>query len=221
MKAHDHLKALTADDWTAATNHAFADALAEGNLDIEKMRGYLEQDYLFIDGFVRLLATTIAHAPSLADSIPAAQFLAVITGPENTYFLRSFEALDCAVNASPASQTLEFQVLMEEARHSGRYELMLAVLCVAEGVYLEWATPFADRIDELPFWFGEWIALHCGEGFEGVVAYLRDQLNKAWVDLSEEQRADVEDIFKRAVKLEREFFDASWAGFPVVGKVAA
>ncbi len=221
MRPTDHLKSLAAEDWQAATTHAFTNTLADGTLSRDRMVGYLQQDYLFIDGFVRLLASAIAHAPTLADSVPAAQFLAVITGPENTYFLRSFEALDAKPNASPEPETLAFQNLMSDARHSGRYEIMLAVLVVAEWIYLDWASPFEDRADDLPFWLGEWITLHAGEGFESVVAYLRGQLDQVWTTLDQTARTQVADTFKTAVRLERDFFDAAWAGFPVTAKVPA
>jgi len=38
----------------------------------------------------------VAKCRSLEDRIPGCQFLAVITGKENTYFERSFEKLGCA-----------------------------------------------------------------------------------------------------------------------------
>lgn len=216
MRATDHLKSLTGENWLIATKHPFTDALADGSLSAEKMAGYLQQDYLFVDQFVRLLATAIAHAPTLADSVPAAQFLGVVTGPENTYFLRSFEALNVSAHAEAEPATRNFQILMEEARLSGRYEIMLAVLCVAEWVYLDWATPFENKADDLPFWLGEWITLHSGEGFQGVVEYLRGQLDKVWETLDQVQRDMVEDFFQEATRRERSFFDAAWAGFPVV-----
>ena len=200
-------------DWTAATQHPFTNALIDGTLDPALMAGYLQQDYHFIDGFVRLLASAIAHAPTLADSVPAAQFLALVTGPENTYFLRSFEALGVAPDAPPAPETLAFQNLMTQARLSGRYEIMIAVLVVAEWVYLEWANPHEDRASELPFWFGEWITLHAGEGFAGVVQYLRGQLDQVWESLDEPARKQVTETFQEAVRLERAFFDAAWNGF--------
>ncbi len=215
MRPTDHLKSLCADDWAACTKHPFCDHLADGSLDLDKMRGYLVQDYQFIDGFVRLLASAIAHAPTLADSVPAAQFLAVITGPENTYFLRSFEALSVDdtewQNADLKPATSGFQALMAQAASSGKYEEMLAVLVVAEWVYLTWATPVNPPKEGLPFYFAEWITLHAGDAFEGVVEYLRSQLDVQWMTLDETQRANVEQVFCRAVKLERDFFDASWA----------
>ncbi|MBV7407400.1 TenA family protein [Maritimibacter sp. DP1N21-5] len=215
MRPTDLLKSGAEADWTAATDHPFTRALAEGTLPPEKMAGYLQQDFLFIDGFVRLLASAIARAPSLADSVPAAQFLAVVAGPENTYFLRSFDALGVSPDARPAPVTRAFQDLMAEARETGRYECMLAVLVVAEWSYLDWATPFSERAASLPFWHGEWITLHTGEGFAGVVAYLRDQLDRIWPGLSPDEQARAEALFHRAVALERDFFDAAWAGFGV------
>lgn len=217
LRATDHLCQLAAADWTAATTHPFTAELANGTLPLDKMRWYLAQDYQFIDGFVRLLASAIAHAPSLANSVPAAQFLAVITGPENTYFLRSFDALDMdddARNAPAAPATQEFQKLMADAAASGRYELMLAVLVVAEWTYLSWATPVNPPRDGLPFWFSEWVTLHAGEGFEGVVEYLRSQLDQVWPTLSAPAQKEVETLFTHAVALERAFFDASYAASP-------
>ncbi|MGH1371680.1 TenA family protein [Planktotalea sp.] len=215
MQASEYLKKQVATDWRAATEHPFTDALAQGTLEIEKMAGYLQQDYQFIDGFVRLLASAVAHAPTLADGVPGAQFLGLICGPENTYFLRSMEALNVPSVATAAPETQAFQALMHKARISGRYELMLSVLVVAEWVYLEWARPVEHRASELPFWFGEWITLHSGDGFEGVVAYLRGQLDAVWDGLDQAARDEVQDMFAQAVSLERAFFDAAWAGFKV------
>lgn len=197
-------------DWQAATTHAFTRELADGTLPEHKMRWYLEQDYQFVDGFVRLLASAIAHAPSLADSVPAAQFLAVITGPENTYFLRAMEALGTQPSTDPAPATKAFQDLMAEAAASGRYENMLAVLVVAEWVYLSWASLENPPKADLPFWFAEWITLHAGDGFESVVEYLRGQLDKTWSTLTGEGQAEVTRLFHRAVELEKHFFDAAY-----------
>jgi thiaminase/transcriptional activator TenA len=91
---------------------------------------------------------------------------------------------------------------------------MLAVLVVAEWSYLDWAAPHADKARDLPFWFGEWIALHSGAGFEGVVAHLRDQLDRVWPDLSTEEKRAVEATFTETARLERAFFDAALAGYP-------
>ncbi|MBT8155176.1 TenA family protein [Epibacterium ulvae] len=220
MRATEQLKQNCIADWQAATAHAFTGSLGAGTLDLDKMRGYLQQDYLFVEEFVRLLAAAISNAPSLADAVPAAQFLAVITGPENTYFQRSLSALGVPEAAEHAPETTAFITLMRNARLSGQYEEMLAVLVVAEWSYLSWASTMEDKADDLPFWFGEWITLHAGPGFSGVVDYLRGQLDSVWETLPDSARAKVTETFTKAVTLERDFFDAAWAGFPVARAAA-
>ncbi len=114
-----------------------------------------------------------------------------------------------------APETTAFLDLMRKARLSGNYAEMLAVLVVAEWSYLSWASPMEDNAKDLPFWFGEWITLHAGAGFQGVVDYLRAQLDAVWPTLSDAAQDKVRSNFSDAVALERAFFDAAWAGFAV------
>lgn len=214
MKVAEQLRASCQQDWDAATGHAFCRELASGELPLVKMKWYLAQDYQFIGSFVRLLASAIATAPTLADSVPAAQFLALVTGPENTYFQRSFVALDMSdaeVAVAPADETAAFITLMDSARASGRYEQMLAVLVAAEWTYLSWAERYTDYDSQLPFWFAEWIDLHSGPGFSGVVEYLRGQLDSVWPSLNSEQQQLAAERFSRAMRLERAFFDTAYS----------
>jgi thiaminase/transcriptional activator TenA len=211
MRSSEALRAQHQADWDAIIHHPFTSALGDGSLPDSAMAWYLVQDYRFIEGFARLLAQAIAHAPTLNDAVPAAQFLAVITGPENTYFQRSltaFDLPDMGHDQPNAAPTTGFQKLMAEAAASGRYSHMLAVLVVAEWTYLGWASEQAPVRPGLPFYLAEWITLHSGPDFEAVVAYLREQLDRALETASVEERAGAADLFARAVTLERAFFDA-------------
>lgn len=211
----EELRDANLEDWHCATRHAFCAELADGSLPFDKMRKYLVQDYQFIDNFFKLAASAIHHAPSLSDRLPLAQFMGVLAGPENTYFQRSFDALDVGEderrgpNLEPPTRA--FQDLMLKASKSGNYGAMVAVLCVAEWSYLEWATPFNPPKADLPFYFSEWINLHAGEYFESVVEHLRSQLDAAFDEANEAGREMIADYFAEAVRLERAFFDMSYA----------
>ena len=131
----DELRALAGSKWDAVVEHRFTDELAAGTIADGVLARYLIQDHRFLDAFVVLLASMIAAAPTLADRIPGCQFLALITGRENTYFERSFDALgvdraarEDTPNAPPTSA---FDSLMREAAKAS-YPEMLAVLVVAE-----------------------------------------------------------------------------------------
>ena len=220
MRPSEQLKQTCIDDWLKATNHAFCTELADSTLSLDKMRVYLAQDYTFIDNFVRLAASAIHHAPSLPDRLPLAHFLGNIAGPENTYFQRSFDMLEVkqSERVSPAllKPTSDFQALMLKAANSGEYGNMVAVLCVAEWVYLSWAQPvfertdYAELIKTLPFYFGEWVTLHSGEYFESVVEHLRTQLDNAFNNADGGQQQTMQDYFQQAVLLEKQFFDACY-----------
>ena len=210
----DTLRQQNNTNWTAAAEHNFCKELADGSLPTAVMADYLIQDYSFIDGFVRLAASAIASAPSLKDSAPLAQFLALITSTENTYFLRSFDALNVSENQWQTdelwSETKELQKLMQDAAASGSYVSMMSVLVVAEWLYLSWATPCNPPSEDLPFYFAEWITLHAGEGFESVVIYLREQLDAAWPAATDAEQQQASAMFAEAVRLERAFFDRSY-----------
>lgn len=210
MSFSERLREENAADWNASVGHRFVDEIFRGAISPEVMRRYLTQDYQFIDGFVALLGMAIATADRFDSRIRFAQFAAMITSDENTYFQRSFDALGvpAAERAHPVltAPTSGFQTLMKDAAASRDYASCLAVLAVAEWLYLSWA----DRPDTpLPedFVHAEWITLHNNDGFRAFVTWLRGELDRVGAAVDEEKRASAAAFFRRAVSLERAFFD--------------
>ena len=92
---------------------------------------------------------------------------------------------------------------------------MLAVLVVAEWSYLGWGERVSHlRVKHIPFWCGEWIDLHAGPHFDSVVRYLRDLLDKAGLEISEDERKVVRSAFLEAVDCELAFFESAYAWAP-------
>lgn len=82
------------------------------------LKKYLIQDHRFLDAFVVLLASAIANARCLDDRIPGCQFLALITGKENTYFERCFDKMGISEEDRKVPDevvTVKFVNLMKEA----------------------------------------------------------------------------------------------------------
>jgi thiaminase/transcriptional activator TenA len=208
------LRATAEPDWSAATGHAFARACNAGAVPEPVMRRYLVQDYQFIDAFTALLGRAIATAPRLADRIPLGRFMGLLCSDENTYFLRAFDALGVAEalrHDPPLSAAAQgFRALMREAAESPRHADQLAVLCVAEWVYLSWALPARDTRPAEPFWCAEWVDLHASPFFEGFVEGLRAALDREVLAADADGRARVRALFGRAAKLERAFFDSAY-----------
>lgn len=212
-RASERLRREAEPDWSAAVGHRFVHELASGTIAPAVMRRYLVQDYQFVDAFVVLLGAAIHAAPGFAQRVELGRFLGLVVSTENTYFQRSFDELGVpsAERQAPtlAPPTAGFRALMHEAAASGDYGSMVAVLTVAEWLYLAWAAPLAGRA---PDWFvlREWVALHSGPGFEAWVAFLRDELDRAVERGDEAVRTAIAARFRRAVALERAFFDAAY-----------
>ena len=212
----DELRSKAGEQWERVIHHRFTKELAAGTIDICVLKRYLVQDHRFLDSFSVLLASIIAHLPTLKERIPGAQFLAVITGPENTYFERSFEAMGISVEerkATPdADVTTKFCTLMRTVAMEGTLAEMLAVIVVCEWSYLSWGQAVQEQANRENFVCYEWVDLHSGPAFEGVVEYFRSNLDREGAKLDVAARASCEKRFLEAVQLEEEFFDYAYSG---------
>lgn len=209
----EHLRQVCSEDWQACVAHRFVHEIFDGTLDDAVLRRYLVQDYQFINRFVALLGAAIASADEFAPRVRLSQFAAMITSDENTYFLRSFDALGVpgSQRLAPAltPPTRAFQELMHDAAQSLSYANCIAVLAVAEGLYLDWADQSGKKHLPLParFEHAEWIELHANDFFRDFVGWLRSELDRVEAQLTDAQRAEAAEYFCQAVALERQFFD--------------
>jgi thiaminase/transcriptional activator TenA len=199
--------------WTEATGHRFTQELADGTLADAVMRRYLVQDYSFLNSFVRLVASAIIKAPSLADRVPLGRFLGAVTGEENTYFHRAFDALSVPevdrTRPTLRAPTRAFHALMADSIAAEGYEETLAPLVVFEWLYNSWATAVADRQPEA-FFHKEWITIHANQHFDAFVAWLRSQLDRNGPRLSPDRQQYIAEVFRRTVQLEKAFFDDAY-----------
>lgn len=207
----EELRLASEPDWSAATGHRFVRELCDGSIPDAVMGAYLVQDHRFLDAFLTLLGAAIASADRFDARLRFGQFAGMVSGEENDYFLRSFDALGINVAARDAIPdslpTSGFQAIMREAAATRSYPAVLAVLCVAEWLYLDWASRAPQPLPA-NFIHAEWITLHDNPFFRDFVGFLRAELDRVGPDATEQAH----DFFRRAVALERAFFDAAYAG---------
>lgn len=199
------------DHWQRAINHRFTEELGDDKLSAEVYGHYLVQDYAFIETLVNLVARAIAAAPAMPQKAVLAGFLAALTSDENTYFLRSFEALGLTeaeyLNPplNPASQGIIDE--LNDAALTG-YEDAITVLCCAEWCYLSWARAQAHK-NPSRFYLSEWIELHVLPEFESFVNWLREEVDR-FADADAATQARIAERFLLISRLEHEFFDEAY-----------
>ena len=204
------LRAASEPGWSDAVRHRFVEELFAGVVPNAVMARYLIQDHRFLDSFLTLLGAALASADMFEARLRFGRFIGMVSGEENTYFLRAFEALGVTEErrtADPDTQpTASFKAIMREAAETRSYAAALSVLVVAEWLYLDWASRAPQPLPD-NFVHAEWIMLHDNPDFRGFVDFLRAQLDRvgpAQADLCR-------DFFRRAVALELSFFEASCA----------
>ncbi len=197
-------------DWQLAINHPFTEALGDDRLDDETYARYLIQDYAFIDTLVNLVARTIANAPSMPPKTVLAGFLAALTSDENTYFLRSFEALGLSEEQylNPELHPVSQGIIDTMKASEQCYEHAIICLCVAEWSYLSWSKTQAEKPRGSRFYLQEWIDIHVLPEFEQFVAWLRGQVD-SFADRDSKTLEQLAELFCRMVRLEHQFFSAS------------
>jgi thiaminase (transcriptional activator TenA) len=207
----EELRASVRDDWDAAVAHPFVRQLCAGSLPGAALRRYLVQDYQFVDAFAALLGAAVACADTSPARMVHARQLGVLAGEENTYFQRSFDSLGVPGPERAAPELLPptagFIHLMREAGSSRDYVSCLAVLTVAEWLYLDWARRAPGPLPADPP-AREWIELHDNPPFTAWVDFLRGELDRLAPQLSTAALDRCRRMFAKATRLEREFFEA-------------
>ncbi|MBD3847132.1 TenA family protein [Bosea sp. SSUT16] len=195
--------------WSQATEHRFVRELLSGTVPDAVMARYLIQDHRFLDAFLTLLGAAVATTDSFEARLRFGRFIGMVSGEENTYFLRAFEAL--GVTAAEREQrpdtqaTAGFKAIMRDAAATRSYAAALAVLNVAEWLYLDWATKATAPLPQ-NFVHAEWITLHDNPDFRDFVAFLRAELDR----VGPAEAALSRDFFLRSVALELAFFDSAY-----------
>ena len=197
--------------WVRAVDHRFVRELFAGTVDDTVMRDYLIQDYQFFESFLSMLGACVAHADELDPKLRFARQLGMLVADEDTYFVDSFAELgvDPADYLRPelAAPTAGFRDLMDSAVDSASYPQLLAVLVVAEWLYLDWAES-REEMPQRQIHRG-WIDLHRGEAFRGWVQLLVDELERVF-PTDDNQGSEAETLartWRQAVDLECAFFD--------------
>lgn len=211
-KFSEQLRQSADEDWQKIIHHRFVDELANGTLPDQVMAHYLEQDYAFVDSLIRLTCAAIADAPTMQVRHRLAGFLASISSEENTYFIRSFDALNVPAERylnpvlTPVSQAFE-TALLDAARLG--YSHSMVSLLVAEWSYRSWAIRVGQS-HPTAFYHLEWIRLHNNPEFNAFVDWIIEQVD-ALGDLPEAAQADLIQHFQRLSRLEHQFFDSAYA----------
>ena len=214
------------DNWRALSEAAVRD---DGDIDESfrvAFKRYFVTDYVFVEDFIDLLARALASAPTFAIKARLGAFLNQLLEGEATLFRESLRAL-WNIDADDAASVraigdddvaTAMSTFLRRVAEDGDWLSRVAVVAVAEGLYLSWglrvvdddvrkvASGLVDRANAERVLYAKWVwPLHSSEEFQRAVCAFVEAFNDAWRDADDDSKTRCEAVVREMLDLERAF----------------
>lgn len=208
------LQALAAPWWQAQHEHPFVRGIGNGDLDLERFKRWVRQDYLYLIDYCRLLALASARAPDL-DTLTRFAAMLQATAQIEMNLHRSF-ALEFGISRAeleaeqmlPANRAY-VDFLLRVAALGDYVELVAALLPCLWG-YSDLGLALKARGLPADPRYAKWVEMYADPGFAELAMWCRDLLDRMATGLSPAAMRRIEDAFVTSVRHELAFWDMAW-----------
>ena len=199
----------------AILEHPFVRRIGQGDLDVERFKFYVAQDYLYLIDYARVLALGAARAPELE---VMSWFAALLDETLNVemelhrgycaQFGISREELE-ATKAAPT--TVAYTGYLLRVASQGSFGELASSLLPCQWGYWEIGEHLARKgaSNHAPL-YAEWVGMYSSDEFRDLALHLRS-LTDAWGNVaSPAEQAAMEAAYVTSLRLERQFWDMAW-----------
>ncbi len=216
MKVTDRLYEAVREIWDGYYQHPFVQGIRDGNLDKEKFRYYILQDYLYLIDYARVFALGAAKSPDL-DTMQmfAGKCKSILDNEMSIHdeymglFDITQEELDNTVTAIDNASYTAY--MLRVGYEEDAAAICSAILACSVSYEILAKRMIKDRPDcvDNPL-FGEWIMGYASIGYSDENIELEEFTNRLTADYSEKQYRHLEEIFVNCSRLETAFWDMGW-----------
>jgi thiaminase/transcriptional activator TenA len=215
MKVTEKLFKATEKIWDKYYRHPFVEGIRDGNLDKEKFRYYIIQDYLYLIDYARVFALGAAKSPDVDTMKIFAHECASILDEEMSIhdgYMGSLGITEEELLMPMAEENASYTAYMLRVAYEyGVAANCASILACAYSYEVLAKRMMADRpecVDD-PL-FGEWIR---GYGSEEYAAGNRELIrltNDLTEGIGDEEYRRLEEIFVACSRFEKGFWDMAW-----------
>jgi thiaminase/transcriptional activator TenA len=200
--------------WEAQHRHPFVVGIGAGTLELEKLKYWVRQDYVFLIEYVRLLALAVARSPDLETMTKFADLTTATLQTEMSLhreyaseFGISCEALEQEHKAPTTQAYTDF--LVRVATTGDFPELVSALLPCMWGF-----SEIGQRLERHPrpadARYGKWIDMYASQAFAELAQWCRDLLERLASEQPESRLRRLEEIFLTSSRYEWLFWEMAW-----------
>jgi len=190
-----------------ARTHPFVRGIADGTLPRGTFSSYIAQDTFFLESFARGYALAVAHSPD-RQSLDA--FATLLAGVLDELRLHASYAAELGIDQQgvrPRGATLAYCDFLIATASRGVVAHVCAAMTPCMRLYAHLGRAIADGSSAE---YADWIETYSDSAFEELAATLERLLDEH----ADPDDPALSDLYRRAMRLELEFFDASSPSAP-------
>lgn len=214
MNTVEKLLDSTREIWKAYNNHPFVLGIQNGNLDKEKFRYYIIQDYIYLKDYAKVFALGIAKAKNLEMANLFSKYIPVMNGELNVHkgYLKKFEVSQEEIDNTPiALDNLSYtSYMLRIAYEEGQAEILTAILACAYSYEIIAKNIIKNNPKSIhDEFYGAWIESYASDSYADDNKILLDSLNDLTKTYSIDDISHLIEIFRTCSIYEMKFWDMS------------
>ena len=198
-----------------AHGHPFVRGIGDGSLPVERFRFYIEQDYVFLMEYSRVLALAVAKGHELAGMGQFAELLHATLNIEMAlhrgYAGKFGIAAESLATVAAAPTTYAYTRHLLATAYAGSLAEIAASLLPCQWGYGEIGRALATAGEpaDQPL-YAEWIQMYAGAEYNDLVAGLIASFDALAAQEGDAGRARLAAIFQISARYEWSFWEMSW-----------
>jgi len=214
MDYTEELAAACGDTWERMHTHPFVDEIGKGTLARDKFIFYLEQDYLYLVEFARMLGLIVAKSPDLATMIRFKDMLKITLEYEMELHKRICSDFGIGAEAlnrvQPAPLCLAYTSFLLANAYEGDFADAVAALLPCAWGYYEVGRRLAGSGLPGDKHYRDWIETYSSKEMAGLVDYLRGLMNTLAQGANPRKKERWQRLFSRSVDFEIIFWEMGY-----------
>jgi thiaminase/transcriptional activator TenA len=200
--------------WEAQQTHPFVCGIAEGDLDLDRFKCWLRQDYVFLMEYVRLLGLAVARSRDLRAASKLSGLLHETVNTEmalHRAYAAEFGISNVELESEEAAPTTRaYSDFLLRIAATGDYAELIAGLLPCMWGYSEIGQRLAQRPLHAGNRYKNWIAMYSSAEFADWARWCRDLMDEVAAGLPESQLRKLEQIFVTSSRYEWKFWEMAW-----------
>ncbi|MGL5379960.1 thiaminase II [Clostridium sp.] len=213
MKFTDYLYEESKELWEGYLKHPFINGIGTGDLDKEKFKKYLIQDYLYLKEYAKVFAAALVKCKSMEDMKFYYNAIGGCLEDETAVHIKYLEGF--GINLEELEKSIEelinssYSSYMQGIALKGNLkEIAMAVMpCTWSyyyiGCYLK--DKYNDNLEQN--FYKDWIEEYSSDEFNYAVQSWKSYIDKICVDISNNEKEELLQIFINSSKHEMNFWD--------------